>query len=86
MEMPKKYQDFVGTKKSMGGGLFSNNKDLPFETYDVLNWRWGSAKIVNLKTRRPVHPTVEFLVKKEGMRASRWTRPFPVSEIQLKDW
>jgi hypothetical protein len=86
MEMPKNHTDLVGKKQQMGGGLFSHKKDMPYEDYDVLDWRWGSAKIVDTKTLKPVCPTIEYLVKKEGMKKSRWTRGFPVPEIKLKDW
>lgn len=82
--MPKHYQDLVGTRQTFSGGLFSSKKSIPDTEFDVLDWRWGSAKIVNLKTLEEKHPTVEFLVKNETMRASRWTRPFPVREIQLE--
>lgn len=84
MEIPKHHIDFVGTKKSFGGGLFSGKKELEFEEYDVLDWRWGSAQIWDTKNMIPMHPTIEYLLKKDGMRASRWTRPFPVREIQLE--
>ncbi len=86
MKILKKHIAIVGTKQQMGGGLFSDKKDLPYEEYDVLDWRWGSAKIVDMKTLKPKCPTIEYLIKKDGMRASRWTRGFPVPEIKLKDW
>jgi len=86
IELPQKYIDMVGTEMSLGGGLFSNKKDLPFEKYNILDWRWGSGKIVDMKTKQPKHPTVEFLVKKEGMKRSRWTRGFAVREIKLSSW
>lgn len=85
MEIPKHHTEFVGSKKQFGGGLFSPKKDLKFEEYDVLDWRWGSAKIMDMKTMKVKHPTIQYLLKKEGMRASRWTRPFPVREITLED-
>jgi hypothetical protein len=83
-KLPKYYTDIVGTKKEFGGGLFSSQKDLPFEEYDILNWRWGRAKICDMKTLEMKYPTIEYLIKKDGMRASRWTRPFPVREIILE--
>ena len=86
IEMPQKYIDMLGTVQSFGGGLFSHKKELEFEDYNVINWRWGSGKIVDMKTKKPKHPTVEFLLKKEGMKKSQWTRGFPVREIKLKDW
>jgi hypothetical protein len=85
MEMPEIHKEIVGTKQQMGGGLFSAKKGLDYEDYNVLAWRWGSAKIVDMKTMKMMHPTIEYLVKKEGMKRSMWTRPFPVPEIQLKN-
>ncbi|MBO2546079.1 hypothetical protein J0871_16810 [Salegentibacter sp. BDJ18] len=86
MEIPEKYTELVGTKQQLGGGLFSGKKEMPFEEYDILDLRWGSAKIVDMETLKPKCPTIEYLIKKDGMRASRWTRGFPVPEIELKEW
>jgi len=49
-----------------------------------MDWRWGTAKIMNMKTMEMEHPTVEFLIKNKEMKRSRWTKPFPVREIRLK--
>ncbi len=84
MEAPKEFKELIGTKQSFGGGLFGN-KDIPFKEYDVLDWRWGSAQIMDMKLMKAIHPTVELLLKKEGMRASRWTRGFPCRSVELKD-
>lgn len=84
MEIPKSYTELVGTTKTFSGGLFSSNKAIEPTDFNILDWRWGSAKICDMKTMKLKHPTVEYLVKKEGMRASRWTRGFPVREIELK--
>ncbi|MEP0266593.1 hypothetical protein [Dokdonia sp.] len=84
IEMPQKYIDMVGTKRTFSGGLFSSKKAVEPDEYDILDWRWGSAKIMDMKTMEMKHPTVEFLLKKEGMRRSQWTRPFPVREIELE--
>lgn len=84
MEVPQKYKDLVGTKQTFSGGLFSSTKSIPETEFDVLKWRIGTATIMNMKTLEAMHPTIEYLVKKEGMRASRWTRPFPIREIKLE--
>ena len=83
MEMPKKYQDFIGSTKVFSGGLFSHKRAEPEKEYQVLDWRWGSAKIMDMVNMEFKHPTVEFLIKNEDMKRSRWTRPFPVPEIIL---
>lgn len=83
MEMPQVYLDLVGTKQKLGGGLFSHKKDVDFQEYDVLDWRWGSGKIIDRKTLKFLHPTVEFLIKRKEMKRSRWTKGFAVSEIKL---
>jgi hypothetical protein len=85
MEIPVEVKELLGTKQQLGGGLFGRKKELPFEEYDVLDWRFGSGQIMNTKTREMLHPTFQLLVKKEGMRASRWTRGFPCRSIILKD-
>ena len=82
-QVTKKNDEMVGETYYFSGGLFSSKREEPQEEYKVLDWRWGSAKIMNLKTMKEQHPTVEFLIKKEGMKRSRWTRPFPVREIKL---
>ena len=85
MELPESYKKLVGTKQIFHGGLFTPKREEPKLEYDVLDWRWGSAKIINTKTLEMLHPTVEFLIKREGMKRSRWTRGFPVREIKLKE-
>lgn len=85
MEMPQSYIDMVGTKRTFSGGLFSHKRDEPEKEYEILDWRWGSAKICNMKTFEMLHPTVEFLIKAPDMKRSRWTRGFPVREIKLKE-
>lgn len=84
MEAPKEFKDLIGTKQTLGGGLFGQ-KETPMQEYDVIDWRWGSAQVINMKTMKAIHPTVELLVKREGMRASRWTRGFPCRSVELKD-
>lgn len=84
MSIPKKHKDLVGTKQKLGGGLFSN-KEVESAEYDVLDIRWGSAQIFDMKKMKPKHPTVEYLIKNETMKRSRWTKGFAVREIILKD-
>jgi len=88
MKIPEEVELLLGTKQKFGGGLFGSKKDLPFEEYDVIDWRFGSGKIINLETMQAIHPTFELLIKKDGMRASRWTRGFPCKSIKLEpeDW
>jgi hypothetical protein len=83
MEIPTEVKGLLGTEQELGGGLFGN-KDVPFEKYNVLDWRFGSGQIMNMKTMQAIHPTFELLIKKEGMRASRWTRGFPCRSIKLE--
>ena len=85
MEIPVEVKELLGTKQQLGGGLFGSKKELPFEEYDVIDWRFGSGQIMNMKTMKAMHPTFELLIKKEGMRESRWTRGFPCRSIDLKD-
>jgi hypothetical protein len=85
MKLPEKYKKMIGTKRVMGAHLFSSRKYLKPLSYDVLDWRWGSGKIMNIKTMKIQHPTVEFLIKSKEMKAARWTKGFPVREIELKE-
>ena len=85
MEAPKEFKALIGTKQRLGGGLFSRKKKVEPQEYGVIDWRWGSGQIINMKTMKPIHPTVELLVKANGMRASRWTRGFPCRSIKLSD-
>lgn len=83
MEIPKKYQDLVGTKQFFSGGLFSGKRAETEEQYEVLDIRISDATIVDLKTKKPKHPAFELKIKKPGMKNARWTRPFPIREIKL---
>ena len=84
MEAPKEFKDLIGTKKTLGGGLFGK-KETSMQEYDILDWRWGSAQVMNMKTMKAIHPTVELLVKREGMKASRWTKGFPCRSVKLNE-
>ncbi len=85
MEAPEEFKALIGTKQRLGGGLFSGKKVVKEQEYDVIDWRWGSARVFDMKAMKPIHPTVELLVKANGMRASRWTRGFPCRSIKLSD-
>lgn len=84
MEIPKRWKDLKGTVQKLGGGLFSSNKEEPEAEYNVLDLRWGAATIMDMKTMEETHPTIELLVKKDGMRASRWTKGFKCTDIDLR--
>lgn len=86
MEMPKAIQDLVGTRQTFEGGLFSNNKSIEATEFEILKWRWGSGYFIDINNpvNCPKRPTVQFLVKNESMKRSRWTRSFPVNSIDLR--
>lgn len=90
LEIPKKHRDLVGTKQTFSGGLFSGNKEMPPTEFQVLDIRFGTARIINVKELRSTgkssinHPTFELLLKNDKMKKSQWSRPFPIREINLK--
>ena len=84
-ESPAEFNDLIGTKQTLGGGLFSRKKATEYQEYDILDWRFGSGVIMDMKTMTPMHPTVELLVKAPNMRRSRWTRGFPCRSIKLEE-
>lgn len=89
-ELPKKYLKLVGTKQTASGHLFSYSKSLEPKEYDVLDIRWGRATVMSIKEIREKgessyeYPTFEILLKRPGMPRARWSKPFPISEINLK--
>lgn len=91
IEMPQRIKDMVGKEHKMSGGLFSARRSEPEATYTVLDYRWGTGRIMNIKELQEKgessyeYPVVEFLVKNESMVRARWTRGFPVKEINLKE-
>ncbi len=85
MTIPQNYTILVGTKQSFSRGLFSAAKDLPEREYDVLDVRFGSATIVDLKTLKELHPTIQFKLKGDKMKRAQWSRPFACREIKLKN-
>lgn len=80
--IPKKYQRFVGTKKRFSGAIFSYKNPITEKEFDVLNIRYSEATIVNFKTKAK-HPAFELLLKNESMSKARWTKPFPIREINF---
>lgn len=83
--IPKSFTKLVGTKQKFTGGLFSGQKSVPKTEFEVLDARWGSGIIMDMKTLKSLHPTVQLLVKNKTMKRSRWTRGFACREIKLKD-
>lgn len=92
MSIPKKYLAFVGQQLTLGGGLFSGQRREPPLKYEILDIRAGQATVVYTRKDKTAgtleilreHPTYELLVKRRGMARARWTRPFPIKEIDLR--
>lgn len=90
-KIPQKYLDLVGTKQLASGGLFSSTKSLEPMEYQVIDIRRGSARIINMKEfielgeSKTEHPTYELLLKRDGMKRAQWSKPFPITEINLKE-
>lgn len=76
IEIPQLVEEILNTTQEFSGGLFSSRKETPSTEFNVLDWRWGSGHIVDMKTKERKHPTVEFLLKNDNMKRSRWTRGF----------
>ena len=88
MGIPKRFTDLVGTKQEFIGCLFSQKKEFKEPTeFDVLDIRWGSGQIADLSDGEltPLHPTVDLLLKREGMKRAQWAREFAVPEIDLRE-
>lgn len=85
IQIPEEVKPLLGTKQKIGGHVFSYKNKLPFEEYDVINWRFGTGRIVDLKTGKAKHPSFQLLLKKPGMRAARWSKGFPCRSIKLDD-
>lgn len=83
--VPKMAKELVGTRQQFSGGVFSSNKAIEPTEFDILDWRWGSAQIWDMKKMKPKYPTVEFLVKNESMSRSRWTKGFPCEEFPIEE-
>lgn len=80
--IPQKYLDLVGNEYEFKGGLFGR-KSIPPTKFNVMGIRPSLSYIVNIKTMKAKHPAFELLLKNDSMRASRWSRPFPIREIKL---
>lgn len=83
--LPKSILDMIGQTMQFSGGIFSHRKFEKEFDAKILAARFGSAIIMDVKNRTPKHPTVEFLIKNDTMKKSRWTRGFPIREIEIKD-
>lgn len=88
-DIPEKYRLLVGTTQKISGGVFSGKKDLPSTEYEVLAIRMGTGIVINTKELHETgkssyeHPTYELLLKSGTMKAARWSRPFPIPEINM---
>ncbi len=92
MKIPKKHMKLVGTEQTFEGGIFSSNKAIKPTKFNVIDIRWGTARVVNIKELREkgkssyCHPTFELLLKNNKMDRSRWSKGFPIREINLKEF
>lgn len=84
MEMPKKYQDLVGTKQTLAGYVFNKKDQLEETEFDVLNIRFGSSFIMDMENMEIKHPTFQLLLKNGSMRKAQWTNVMPMREIDLE--
>lgn len=83
--LPQSILDMIGQTMQFSGGIFGHRKVEKEFDATILAARFGSAIIMDVKNRTPKHPTVEFLIKNDTMKRSRWTRGFPIREIVLKE-
>lgn len=71
----------VGGVHKFGGPLFSRI-ELPVAEYRVLKWRWTQGGwIMDTKTMRYLHPTLELLLKSDKMHKALWGGPFVAYDI-----
>jgi hypothetical protein len=83
MEIPQRYKRMIGKKFTFSGNLFNQKESLKRFRATVIDVRFGTAQIFDLKTHEYTHPTIEFLLKNNSMKRSQWCRPMPCPEIQL---
>lgn len=88
MDFPDSFTEMIGKEYTWEGGLFSAKKSIEPMKMKVLKLRWSYAYFTRYDDNgnfHKTHPGIEFLVKGEGMKRSRWTRPFPCREYRFKD-
>ena len=85
-DMPASITDLVGHEHEFTGHVISRSEKFTEPTkFHVLKARWGSGVIINMKTLKPIHPSFQLLLKREGMKKAQWSQSFPCREIVLKD-
>lgn len=82
-EIPKKYCELVGTTKEFRGGLFSNKAIEPTK-FEVQGIRWSDKFIMNMKNLKAKYPCFELLLINDSMNRAKWSKPFPIREINLE--
>jgi len=86
MNIPSRYIDMIGTEQKFTGCLFSQSKEYTEPTaFIVKSVRWGTGQIMDMDSLTPIHPTVDLLLKREGMKKAQWCRGFAVPEIKLEE-
>lgn len=84
LQLPKRYRDLVGKVLTFSGHLFTKDKEEPFNSlvYDV---RLSCSTIRDLKDKYKRWPAVEYLILHPRYKERRWTKPFPIKEINLNE-
>lgn len=84
-DLPQEYLNLVGTKQTVGGCVFSYNKEIEPKEFNVLDIRRGSARMINFDKMKVTNLTYELLLKDDKMKKAQWSKPFPDTITKVKD-
>lgn len=83
--LPQEYLDLVGTKQTVSGCVFSYEKEIEPQEFDVLDIRRGSARMIDYNKMEVTNLSYELLLKNDSMKRAQWSKPFPDMITEVTD-
>lgn len=83
-EGPSSALSIVGKEVEISGCVFSRTKALKPTRFEVLDWRWSTAVIMNMENYEELHPAFELLLRNSSMKRAQWSKPFAARDY-VKD-
>lgn len=70
----KRLNMMKGVVTGFRGNIWNQREKIELEAAPI-DWRWSTSQRFNRKKMKVVGRCVEFLLKPEGFKRARWTRP-----------
>lgn len=79
-------EDFIGTKQTLKGFVFSMTEELEEKEYDVINAKQVPLIMMNMETlNETYYYAVSLLLKCSDMKKAKWTKKIPLRKLETSE-